>query len=562
MNRLWSFPQPIELQGALAVSRKLNFAPGLVGVLAKIGLVDEPLALQFLYPRLRELRDPFEIGGIREAVDRLLIAIDRRERIVLYGDYDVDGVASVALLTRVLRASGATVETFLPHRLEEGYGLSAEGVQRCLALHSPKLIVALDCGTSAAARIRDIENVGVDVVVVDHHEAKGLVPCCAFVNPKMGPSYHYLCTAGLTFKLCHALFRVRRPADFELKKCLDLVALATIADLVPLVDENRTFVHHGLRQLGQTEWAGLNALKQAAAVTAPIRPVHIAFRLGPRLNAAGRIGVAQDALDLLLTDDPEKASLLARSLEWQNRDRQALEQRTLDEVMNQVAQSFLPERDYAIVAGAPGWHPGVVGIVASRLSKQFHRPAIVIGFDGSGEGKGSGRSVPGLSLVKALERCSEYLLQFGGHEMAAGVRIAYHQLEPFSAAFRAAARRMLTPEMLQPRLELDAELTECEINLDLLNCHEMLQPFGIGNPQPLFFIRRIAPVGEPRLLKERHRLFTLRHGSSLLQAIHFNGAKYPLPPAPWDVAFYLESNSYQDRIQLQLQVEALRTSMR
>ena len=561
MNRLWSFPLPIELQGALAVSRKLNFAPGLAGVLAKIGLVDEPLALQFLYPRLRELRDPFEIDGIREAVDRLLTAIDRCEQIVLYGDYDVDGVASVALLTRVLRACGATVETFLPHRLEEGYGLSAEGVQRCLALHSPKLIVALDCGTSAAAQIRDIENAGVDVVVVDHHEAKGSVPCCcAFVNPKQGATYHYLCTAGLAFKLCHALFRVRRPPDFDLKKCLDLVAVATIADLVPLVDENRTFVHHGLRQLERTEWVGLRALKQVAAVAAPIRPAHVAFRLGPRLNAAGRVGIAQDALDLLLADDLERASVLARSLEWQNRDRQTLEQRTLDEVLKQVARSFLPDRDFAIVVGAPGWHPGVVGIVASRLAKQFHRPAIVIGFDGRGEGKGSGRSVPGLSLVKALESCSEYLLQFGGHEMAAGVRIAYNQLEAFSAAFRAAARCTLTPEMLQPRLELDAELTQCEINLDLLNCHEMLQPFGIGNPQPLFVIRGIAPAGEPRLLKEKHRLFTLRHGSSLLHAIHFNGAKYPLPPAPWDVAFYLESNTYQNRVQLQLQVEALRST--
>jgi single-stranded-DNA-specific exonuclease len=561
MNRLWSFPEPTELQGALAVSRQLNFAPGLACVLAKIGLVEEQQARQFLNPRLRELRDPFEIAAMGKASDRIFQSIDRHETIALYGDYDVDGVTSVALLTRVLRAYGADVRTFLPHRIEEGYGLSDEGVQRCLSQHAPKLLVALDCGTSAGDRIREIEAGGVDVVVLDHHEAKGTFPVCrAFVNPKTGADYHYLCTAGLVFKLCHALFRLRRPPNFDLKKSLDLVALATIADLVPLVGENRTFVHHGLRQLEQTDCIGLRALKQVAAVTSPVRPVHVAFRLGPRLNAAGRVGVAQDALELLLADDLEKATLLARSLDWQNRDRQTLEQQTLDGVLQQVARNFVPDRDFAIVAGSRGWHPGVVGIVASRLAKQFHRPSIVIGFDDSGEGRGSGRSVPGFSLVQALEGCGEYLLQFGGHEMAAGVRLAFDQLEPFSAAFRAMARRMLTPEMLEPRLELDAELTGYDLNLDLLNCHEMLQPFGIGNPQPLFFIRRVSPAGEPRLLKEKHRLFTLRHGASLLRAIHFNGARFQLPTPPWDVAFYLEANSYQNRLQLQLQVEALRSA--
>ena len=561
MNRLWSFPEPIQLEDALAVSRLLDLAPGLACILAKMGLVEEIRARQFFFPRLRDLRDPLEIGGMQKAVDRIFQAIDRHEIIVLYGDYDVDGVTSVALLNRLLWAFGADVRAFLPHRLEEGYGLSEEGVERCLTLHSPNLLIALDCGTTAADRISEIEAAGVDMVVLDHHEAKGRLPVCrAFVNPKMGASYHYLCTAGLVFKLCHALLRARRLPHFDLKKYLDLVALATIADLVPLIDENRTFVQHGLRQLEQTEWSGLRALMQVAGVTPPIRPAQVSFRIGPRLNAAGRVGVAQDALDLLLADDSEKAFLLARSLDWQNRDRQSVEQKTLDEVLQQLARTFVPDRDAAIVVGSRGWHPGVVGIVASRLTKQFHRPSVVIGFDDSGEGKGSGRSVPGLSIVKALDECGEYLLQFGGHEMAAGVRIGFDQLESFSAAFRAAAGRMLTPDLLKPRLELDAELTGQDINLKFLTCHDMLQPFGIGNPQPLFFIRSVAPAGEPRLLKEKHRLFTLRHGSSLMSAIHFNGAQFPLPKPPWDIAFYLEANNYQNRIQLQLHVEALRST--
>jgi single-stranded-DNA-specific exonuclease len=561
MNRLWYFPDPIQLEGALAVSRQLDIAPGLAGVLARIGLVEEGKARQFLFPRLRDLHDPFEIGGIQGAVERIFLAVDRGERVVLYGDYDVDGVTSVALLHRVMRAFGADVQTFLPHRLEEGYGLSEEGVQRCLGLHSPRLLIALDCGTTAADRISEIQAVGVDVIVVDHHEAKGRHPDCrAFVNPKTGSTYHYLCTAGLVFKLCHALLRTRRLPDFDFKKYLDLVAIATIADLVPLVDENRTFVQHGLRQLEQTEWLGLRALMRVAGVTDPIRPADIGFRIGPRLNAAGRLGVAQDALELLLTEDPGRAFLLARSLDWQNRDRQSVEQRTLEEALQQLANTFVPDRDAAIVVASRGWHPGVVGIVASRLAKQFYRPTVVIGFDDSGDGKGSGRSVAGLSLVKALEECGDYLRQFGGHDMAAGVQIEFGQLESFSAAFRAAARKILTPDLLRPRLELDAELTGQDITFKFLSCHDMLQPFGIGNPQPLFFIRRAAPACEPRLLKEKHRLLTLRHGGYLLNAIHFNGARFPLPEAPWDVAFRLEANHYQSRVQLQLQVEAIRES--
>ena len=561
MNRLWSFPEAMHLDSALAVSRQLDIAPGLARVLAKIGLVDEGKARQFLFPRLRDLRDPFEIGGIGKAVDRIFHAVDRGEMIVLYGDYDVDGVTSVAFLYRMMRAFGAGVRTFLPHRLEEGYGLSEEGVQRCLAVESPQLLIALDCGTAAADRIAEIEAAGVDVIVVDHHEAKGRLPDCrAFVNPKTGSSYHYLCTAGLVFKLCHALLRTRRLPEFDLRKYLDLVAIATIADLVPLIDENRTFVQHGLRQLEQTEWIGLRALMQVAGVTLPIRPSHVGFRIGPRLNAAGRLGVAQDALELLLAEDAEKASLLARSLDWQNRDRQSVEQKTLDEALVQLSDTFVPDRDAAIVVASRGWHPGVVGIVASRLTKQFHRPTMVIAFDDSGEGKGSGRSVAGLSLVRALEECAQYLSQFGGHEMAAGVRIEFDQFELFSAAFRAAARRTLTPDLLQPRLELDAELTGQDITLRFLNCQDLLQPFGIGNPQPLFFIRRVAPAGEPRLLKEKHRLLTLRHGGCLFSAIHFNGARFALPDPPWDIAFYLEANYYQSQVKLQLHVEAIRQS--
>jgi len=562
MNRCWSFPDPSLHEGARALARQLDLLPTFASILTRMGLDQEATARQFLFPRLRNLGDPFAISGICSAVDRVFLALDAGQRIVLYGDYDVDGVVSVALLYRVLKAFGADVHTFLPHRLEEGYGLSEEAVQRCLGTCFPRLLMALDCGTAAADRISAIKSCGVDVIVVDHHEANGRLPnCCALVNPKTGADYHYLCTAGLAFKLCHALLKRRQLSGVDLKQYLDLVAIATVADLVPLIHENRTFVHYGLRQLEQTVWLGLESLMEVAGVIPPIRPEHVSFRLGPRLNAAGRVGVAQDALDLLLTEEKESAVTLARNLDWQNRDRQTVEQRTLCEALQQISETFLPERDAAIVVAARNWHPGVVGIVASRLMKEFHRPALVIGFDDLGQGKGSGRSVPGLSLVKALGECAAHLSQFGGHDMAAGLRLEYEQLASFSAAFRAAAKRVLTPDLLQPRLELAAELSGADINLRLLSCHEMLQPFGIGNPQPLFCIRNVKPAAEPKLLKEKHRLLRLRHGPVLLSAIHFNGAKMPLPDPPWDIAFYIEASSYQNRMRLQLQVEAIRSAV-
>jgi single-stranded-DNA-specific exonuclease len=288
----------------------------------------------------------------------------------------------------------------------------------------------------------------------------------------------------------------------------------------------------------------------------------VGFRLGPRLNAAGRLGVAQDALDLLLANEEAEALDLARELDCQNRDRQSVEKQTLEEAVLQIETLFVPERDGAIVLGAKGWHPGVVGIVASRLMKLHHRPTIVIGFDESGDGKGSGRSVQGVSLVKALDECAEHLVQYGGHEMAAGVRLSFDRLDQFAAAFRSVVVKQLAIELMKPQLELTAEVSGHDLNLRLLAAHDLLQPFGIGNPQPLFFLRKVIPLGEPRILKEKHRRYCFRQGDRELTAIHFNAAEHPLPEPPWDVAFHIEANHYKDRLQLQLQVEALRSAER
>ncbi len=560
--RIWRFPDQPPSEPLLGALRELQISPVLLSVLARAGVTTPEEAGGFLHPRLRQLSDPFAIAGLRTAAERILQAIDRNERVVLYGDYDVDGITSVALLARLLREYGLSAGTFLPLRLEEGYGLSAEGVERCLATFLPTLLIALDCGTSSADRIAAIEQRGIDILVLDHHATTAQPPRCrAFVNPKTGADYHYLCSVGLVFKLCHGLLKLRQLPSIDLKDYLDLVAVGTVADLVPLTGENRTLVHHGLRQLAASRWAGLRALDEICGLSAPIRPSQVAFRLGPRLNAAGRLGVAQEALELLLTDDPARARVLAESLDQQNRARQEVEQRTYDQALVLLKGFFDQQLHSAIVVGAKEWHPGVVGIVASRLARHFHRPSLVIGFGEDGRGKGSGRSIPGFSLVKALDACREHLELYGGHEMAAGLSVSIERFEPFAEAFRQVAAAELNAEMLRPQLLIDSEVRETELNFALLTDHEKLQPFGMGNPPPIFCMRGVMPAGEPRVIREKHRVLSVRQHRRVFSALQFNSAAVPLPEPPWDIAFALESNVFRDRIELQLHVEEIRSAV-
>jgi single-stranded-DNA-specific exonuclease len=558
-DRVWHFPPDDADAIVHTLSEALQLPAPFARLLIKSGFTDVDRAKAFLQPRLQDLSDPFLLPGVRDAANRIFRAIDRKERIVLYGDYDVDGVTSIAMLARILRSYGAEPAQFLPHRIDEGYGLSAEGVNRCLQVFHPELFIALDCGTTSLEQIASIETQGTDVIVVDHHEPKSQLPKCeALINPKIGPSFHYLCTAGLVFKLCHALLKQRRLLEVDLKDFLDLIAVGTVADLAPLIGENRTLVCHGLRRLASSRWIGLRALVRRAGIEGPVKATEVAFRIGPRLNAAGRLGVAQEALDLLLTESVADSERLAESLDRQNRERQAVEQATVDEAFALLDTQFDP-LSAAIVVGSRGWHPGVVGIVASRLMRHFHRPTIVIGFDQDGIGKGSGRSIPGFSLVRALETCDAVLTQFGGHEMAAGVTLQFDRLPAFTEMFLATARKSLPIELLTPKFMIDAEVSGRELNFEFLAAYERLQPFGIGNPAPLLCLRGAEPCSEPRLLKEKHRVFSIRHDGRLLRAIHFGAGNRPVPPAPWDIAFFLETNRFQDRLELQLQIEGIRS---
>jgi single-stranded-DNA-specific exonuclease len=497
------------------------------------------------------------------AVERILQAVDRGERIVLFGDYDVDGVTSLALLAEMLQAYGAAPALFLPLRMEEGYGLSGESVHRCWELHRPQLLIAVDCGTSSAAEIADLKELGADVIVLDHHEPKATLPACvALVNPKISGecASSYLSSVGIVFKVCHALLKTRPHPTFDLKARLDLVALGTVADIVPLRGENRVLVQRGTHQIPRSARPGLRKLMEVAGVRSPLGTEDIGFRLGPRLNAAGRLATAEKALRLLLTHDESEASELAALLDVQNRERQSVEKEIFLAAEEQVAGAFDPARDAAIVVGARHWHPGVLGIVASRLVRKYHRPAIVIGIDNAGLGKGSGRSIEGLSLVEALGRCERWLEKFGGHEMAAGLTIREENLDQFAEEFRRAARALLSDDDLQARLHLDHELKFSELNGDLLGWHELLEPFGSGNAQPTFFARAVEPAVAPRVLKEKHLVLRLRQQNYHARAIFFDGASAALPEPPWDVAFRIHTDEYEGEKRLQMHVHALRAS--
>ncbi len=563
MQDRWILPPCENLNGGAIAWNEICESECIARLLFRKGFRSTDEVQTFLRPRLSSLSDPFLLPQMRAAVARILGALDSHERIVLFGDYDVDGVTSLALLAEMLRGYGVSPETFLPLRMEEGYGLSRESVERCLEQYRPQLLIAIDCGTASAGEIAELKSRGVDVIVLDHHEPKSQLPdCVAIVNPKADSTspFHYLCSVGIVFKLCHALLKTRPLPEFDLKSKLDLVALGTVADIVSLVEENRMLVQRGAIEIGRTSRVGLRKLMQVAGVRPPILPDDIGYRLGPRLNAAGRLSTAEKSLRLLLTNDEDEAAALAIELDQQNRARQEVEKEILAAAIVTIEKQFDAARDAGIVAGARGWHPGVLGIVASRIARKYHRPTIVIGFDENGVGKGSGRSIQGLNLVDALTRCAATLEKFGGHEMAAGLALREENFPKFAEAFCSTARELLSEEALQRSLRLDHELPFASIDVEFLRWHELLQPFGNGNPQPLFFARAVEPVGAPRVSNEKHLIFRLRQGNRLRRAVYFDGAANEFPPPPWDVAFRIGADEYGSETLVGMRIEGLRAA--
>ncbi len=515
----------------------------------------------FLRPRLRDIGDPFEIVDMQPAVERVLQAVDGGEQVCVFGDYDVDGVSSVAVMRRMLKAYALDPRHFIPRRSTEGYGLSEAALVRCMAEGpKPDLLIAVDCGTVSIDEIARLRADGIDVIVVDHHEPgpRGRPDVVALVNPKCGAGPSYLCAAGVCFKLCHALLKTRPLENFDLKSLLEFVTLATIADIVPMVEENRLIVRHGLKRLPNTLNPGLQALQKVSGMNGRATSMDIGFRIGPRLNAAGRMDVPEDALGILLTDCRRRAMDFAERLEGYNRRRQQHEARIRKEALEMLAGRDPAEP--VIVLGSREWHPGVVGIVASRLMRQFHKPTFVVAIDADGVGKGSGRSVEGVSLVEAIHATRHLLVAGGGHDMAAGISVAESKIDEFREAFARHVTENTDPDARQPRLYLDAEIPLEQLSLDFLRDYELLQPFGNGNPQPVFMAREVHLCRPPIRMKNQHLRLHLRQGYREMDAVFFGGGEIDLPDPPWDIAFTIDRNHFRGRTSLQVIIQDVRAA--
>ncbi|HXD01548.1 MAG TPA: single-stranded-DNA-specific exonuclease RecJ [Verrucomicrobiae bacterium] len=559
-------PQPL-LAGRLASD--LNLSPLLAQCLLNRGLSEPGSIGPFLDPRLKQLADPFLLPNMNVAVERLFRAHAGNEALVIFGDYDVDGVTSTALLTETFRALGWKVNHYLPHRMEEGYGLSLEGVENCLKKFPVTLLLAVDCGSTAVEAVAWLRGKGVDVLVLDHHQVSSPAPeAVAIVNPQLSnvnggaPAFLELCSAGLAFKLAHALVKRGRElglpaaADFDIRPLLDFVALGTIADLVPLTGENRILVSMGLERLRATTRPGLVALKHVAEVASPLGTYEVGFQLAPRLNAAGRLEDAEEALLLLLAPDLKTAEPIARNLDSRNRERQKIERGIAQEVIGAVRARFNPQTDYVIVEGQLLWHVGVVGIVASRVLQQFYRPTIIVGGEG-GEWRGSGRSIAGFDLAAALRECGDLLVRHGGHALAAGLTINAKNLDALRARLNELARRALKPEELLPALRLDAELELRDISLERLEELERLKPLGQGNPAAQFVARNLTQARPLQRMgaEKQHLKLWVTDGAATHEAVWWGaGREAALPVGTFDLAFAPQINTFNGRRSVQLKV--------
>lgn len=552
----WIFPPPVDEQNVDRLAEELGLPRDVSRLLALRGHTSVEQAKLFLRPRLEQLHDALTMTSLNDAVQRLARAIAEQECIMVHGDYDVDGICSTTLLIRTIRGLGGNAIPFIPHRITDGYDLGPAGVKAAIEAKAT-LVVTCDCGTSAIQPIADLNAAGIDVIVSDHHLPGGPLPASlAVLNPRR-PGCEYpdkdLAAVGVAFKLSLELARTLGKNDAFIWKMLDLVALATVADVAPLRGENRVFVRYGLKMMSETENIGLRALIRAAGLDGkPITAGRVGFILAPRLNAVGRIDRALRGVELLMTDSPNEANTIARELEELNRKRQELDQTTLAQARELV--NALPLDDtYGIVLAHEEWHPGVIGIVASRLVEEFGRPTVLIALE-DGIGKGSGRSISVFNLHAALAECADLLLRFGGHRAAAGVTIAADQVSAFAERFNTFAKSQLKKDDLVPEIHVDVELDLQHANDELHNVLRHFEPFGIGNPSPVFAARNVTLAAPPRVVGRGALKLRLATPEGELDAIGWGMgdlADSLRSGRPMDIAFRLERDEYKGENRLQ-----------
>jgi single-stranded-DNA-specific exonuclease len=553
----WLLPAEPNEAVVEQLQRELKLPPAICRLLAARGFGAPDDAKAFLRPRLDQLHDPNCLMDLDRAVERLVRALRDNETILVHGDYDVDGICSTTLVVRTLMTLGAArVIPFIPRRLQDGYDLTDAGV-RAARENGATLVVTCDCGTSAIQPVADLQAGGIDVIVTDHHLPGGpLPPAFAVLNPKRPgcPSPDKdLAAVGVAFKLALALTRAVGGNENAVYAMLDLVALATIADVAPLRGENRIFVRYGLKLLNEAQRPGIRAMIRAAGLEGKsLTSGRIGFILAPRLNAAGRLGSALRGVDLLLTPSEHEANPIARELEELNARRQEIDRATLERARALVKEMDLPST-FGIVLAEQGWHAGVIGIVASRIVEEFGRPAVLIALDGD-EGKGSGRSISAFDLHGGLAECRDLLIRFGGHRSAAGVTIAADRVKDFAARFNAIATSRLTESDLVPELRVDLEIPFDEVNEELESLLRHMEPCGMGNPSPLLVSRGVTVAAPPRVVgKDGLKLLLHANGRELVVLGWGMGprSKELDVGAVIDVAYRLERDEYQGVSRLQ-----------
>ncbi|MCC6319331.1 MAG: single-stranded-DNA-specific exonuclease RecJ [Gemmatimonadaceae bacterium] len=547
------------------LTSELHLPPLVSRLLVTRGYGDLEEARRYLRPRLEHLHDASLMLGMDRAVDRLARAIQRGEKILVHGDYDVDGICSSTIMVKVLRHLGGVAEPFVPHRMTDGYDLGDAGVDAAIR-QGATLVLTCDCGTSAHTAIARLASAGIDVIVSDHHLPSRPVPeCVAVLNPRQ-PGCEYpdkdLCAAGVAFKLSLALLRKLGGSDNVALRLLDLVALATIADVAPLRGENRALARYGLKMMSDTNHVGLRALIEAAGLAgSPLTAGKIGFVLAPRLNAAGRVGHAMRGVELLLSSDVTECNRLARDLEELNKARQDIDRETLAQARAMTDRLDL-DQVYGVVLGAEGWHPGVIGIVASRLVEDIARPVMLVALE-QGMGKGSGRSPSRFDLHAGLTACSDLLVRYGGHRAAAGITIAADRLDAFAERFNQVARERLTPDDLYHELRIDLELSADDITADLEALLRYFEPYGMGNPAPTLAIRGARLHGPPRTVGKDGQGLKLRlaSGHGPIDALGWGMADRIgefASGAAVDVAFRLERDSYMGETRIVTRISDVR----
>lgn len=579
MKRRWNVltrsPEAQQLASALSV------APLTAQLLINRGITEVDAARQFLRPSMLALHDPGLLGNMATAAGRIAAAIKAGEKIVIFGDYDVDGITATAILWHAITLLGGNVDYYIPHRVDEGYGINADAITQ-ICDGGAKLIISVDCGITALEPVAIACERGVDVIITDHHNWRpdGQLPkCLCIIHPRINPgevSYPNpdLCGSGVALKLAWAAGQQfsggNGKVSAQLRELLlnatSLAALATIADVVPLVGENRTIAHFGLLGLKKCALPGVQALIDSAGLaTEKLDSYHVGFQLAPRLNACGRMGHAAEAVEMLTRATPQRAREIATYLEQQNRERQNTERKIVAEAMKQIEELKLnAPQNRAIVVGGEGWHAGVVGIVASRIVDRFHRPAIVLSLD-SNEGSGSGRSIAGFHLASALAAMGDLLESSGGHEMAAGLRLKRSNFEAFRASFAAYARDAIAPEALSGELRIDAEAALSEITLPFVEQLQSLAPFGPGNPRPLLCCRNVELASDVNVVGRtgEHLQLRLRQGSAMIKGIAFKFgamANELRRGMRLDLAFSPTLNTYNGNRSAEIEVKDISTA--